>query len=596
MLQDILHAGFAGIKRSWGDNISSLKLRYQQMVEHDQPSRPSLFSRSRYDRAGDLGIQQLYAHQLTATHQSERENRLFLAGITSSETIARLMSQHDPQSLLTEQKLFCEDRLHDLAGCWVSEEKVVLFKTETSNETPFYRRHGESLSWSTNPSDLVEPGDALDSAALTACCRGDDAFVYHHLSWVRAGTAVVLTPHSEQVFPLSKPTAAPVPHCITLEDWAALTHDTLLDALRPLVRLGQKIGVLLSGGIDSAALAAALAELGTDVVAYHIEFEHPSASEAYFAQAVCDALQIPLHTVVGSTGADYLTLSSYNAAPHPYGHPALRWFEQIAQKLASDQVHVLVTGRYGDVTFGPRESYVLGQILRDPVPLRDKGTVLLHTLSTNWFLSDIFRSIFASHSLISTRTLTTSGQTPQTHARQADFLIDCDLEKMKTIECCSDFASETTLDFSPQDLAVESIWRQYQVRAVHPYREPAIQAFAAHLPDSYRLIPYQGQKIQKPALRLAFAHRLPAAIVQRCRGMWPNAVGQQFCLSQKDLLAELLGKPETILARQGIIDQQKLFVVLSQDRFIRANYHTLIATAMVERFLQTYQKEGVRIG
>ncbi len=71
------------------------------------------------------------------------------------------------------------------------------------------------------------------------------------------------------------------------------TCDVLLNAVRPLVGR-ERVGIMLSGGVGSAALLAAMKEAGVNVLVYHMEATDPTASELRFARHTCDALDVPL--------------------------------------------------------------------------------------------------------------------------------------------------------------------------------------------------------------------------------------------------------------------------------------------------------------
>src|SRR5205085_3459924 len=107
----------------------------------------------------------------------------------------------------------------------------------------------------------------------------------------------------------------------------------LLAATRPYVCSG-RIGVLLSGGLDSSAVATALGENGADVVAYHMATGDPLADESAYAREVCRHLSIPYVPIM--TDVDHGYLSEDWRFPHPYNHFGYRWLEQTVQRVRQD--------------------------------------------------------------------------------------------------------------------------------------------------------------------------------------------------------------------------------------------------------------------
>src|SRR6266496_6250110 len=85
----------------------------------------------------------------------------------------------------------------EYCGCLVTEENIWFFKTRASNETVFYTRHHEGVSWSTNPRQIVSAQN-LDEEALMWCCAGKDTFVYTGVEYVAAGTVVCINATSAQ--------------------------------------------------------------------------------------------------------------------------------------------------------------------------------------------------------------------------------------------------------------------------------------------------------------------------------------------------------------------------------------------------------------
>src|SRR5258708_15604798 len=205
-------------------------------------------------------------------------------------------------------------------------------------------------------------------------------------------------------------------------------------------------------------------------------------------------------------------------------------------------------------------------------------------LSTNWTLVDILRSAVPAHSLIDTTTLS-KAERRTLAPRRADFVMPIPDESTSAWLRYSDFAGESSLDFSPQDLAAEQIWRRHGVRVFHPYRAAPVRALSSQLPAAHRLLPYQGQKVTKPVLRLAFAHRLPASVLRRLHGAWPSVPGQQFCLEHQSWLESWLTEPSAHVVKMGLIDREKMRSTLRDPGALRANYHSILATAMVEIFL-----------
>ena len=466
-------------------------------------------------------------------------------------------------------------------GSVVTPTAVWFFKTPSSNDTVFYVRELEHLRWSTDPSDLVGPLH-LDHDALVQCCASEDVFAYHGVERVAAGTIVYIDQYSLRTILFGAVTSDPV-HLlsrVTLQDLALSCREALREATLPLVASSQTIGVLLSGGIDSSAIAAALVHHGADVVAYHFLSPSPASDESAYAQAVCRRLAIPFIPIEASIGSDYL--SEQWQFPHPYGHAGYRWMELAAERAQRDGIALLVTGRGGDLSFGPHAMYGLYDICAAPIAWREKYAMIMGTLSTDWLLPDIVKSLHRSFSLITEQSFS-----PQNSPSLSQRILPFFTQQPKPRPADDNLFD--VMRFSAQDLVLETcVWRPHGLMMYHPYHHAAVQRLAFSIPTPYRLIPYRGTKVTKPVLRLAYADDLPPQVVRQRGGVWTSVPHQEYCLNQTSYLERLLGTPEAQVVQRGIIDPVQLTQVLQNRQQVRMFTSILIATAMTELFLRQW--------
>lgn len=380
---------------------------------------------------------------------------LFLAGIVVPPDPRLQLAERFAQALQHED--YTELLIGDYCGCLVAEDEIWFWKTRASTTNIFYRRDGSRLCWSTDPRTLVTEQD-LSRNGLAQCCLGEDVFVYPGLAYVAAGTVVRCSVTRTQTTLFDQlPTGFPQKP-VTLSELALAARSALCDATRPLAQARVKIGLLLSGGLDSAAVAAALVSQGANVTAYHLRFAHPAADESAYAQAVCQALSLPLVEIFATTGGDYL--SDQWRFPHPYGHAGLRWMQLLAEAAERDGITLLATGRGGDPAFGPLDSYGLSDICSAPIAASEKWQMIMGAISTDWLLPDLVRSVKRSHSLINERSLSPGLQEcsfapPFLCHRDAEALLQAPYEHT---------------GFSPHDLVLETtVWQPHGLHMIHPF-------------------------------------------------------------------------------------------------------------------------------
>lgn len=540
------------------------------------------------------------------------EGQVFLAGllwpqIDTPQHIAQTVAASVTKGWYQDLAKISENA----AGSLIRDGVLFLWVGFASNDSVFFRIDEDLVRWSTNPLDLVVSEDDLDPWALRRCCHGDDAFIYDQqkIQRVEQGHLVKLQPdssggvqvdaiHFDRFIPDSRMASGP----LTMERVAQLTHDALVNAVHPLA-CSEKIGIMLSGGAGSAALAYALKKVGAHLIAYHIESQVPAGSEYYFAQRTCEALDVPLVHLPMSSGPDFL--SPDWTFTHPDGHPWPRWFEQICERARQDDVTILVTGAGDDHAFGPEMEYGVHSILTAPIAAREKRSMLRGLLATDWNIFSILRSAWPwpPRQLIGLTYLAgPSGEDRQ--MRRADFLTP-----LPPYQRERDAALVHSPCFAPQSMAIEqTILQPHGIRLYYPYYHREIQAISLALPDAYRLMPRDSLPAQarrllgmetivdKPILRLACRNTpLPQEVVWRTWGVYTLASIQDFCINHRHILQDLLGN-NSCLATMGILDSSRVKEVLASSARIRNNYTSLVASALVEIYLKNALNEQCKRG
>lgn len=463
----------------------------------------------------------------------------------------------------------------EVSGCVATPHRTLIFRGLCSPDQIFHRRADGNVSWSADPRDLLDTDfdlADLDRETLWRSCRGEDVFLYPDLGpLLRPGQFVMLGPRAAHTRTYDRATPLDLPRRTSLREYARLTYDLLLEETRRCTGLG-RVGILLSGGVDSATVLAALTEHGTDVTAYHMGTDDPSADESVYVRQVCRHLDVPLVTVDRVTqDEDYFATT--RDLPHPFNHVWLRTLERLADRIAADGIRFVVSGLEGDMLFGPLR-YGLHDILTADVPPYERRRMLRGLLGTRWELSRLLRSARPAYSLYAD---------PEALAETAlgsDFLVPH-----------PDAAPEPyDLDYAPQEHTLNlALWRPRGIHLGKPLGGRSLRRLAARLPDAYRLIPHAGRTIDKPVLRLAAAHRLPPEVWRHYGRTWLGSPDEAWCLRHPDALARVLGAPDTRLTALGVVDPHRLTEVLADPRALRRNAENLLCSAMVELFLRDLQ-------
>jgi asparagine synthase (glutamine-hydrolysing) len=135
-----------------------------------------------------------------------------------------------------------------------------------------------------------------------------------------------------------------------IEHFLELLRTAVADRLRT-----ENVGILMSGGLDSASVAAIARELTAqqrasfDLQAHTVVYDRLIPDqERYYAGLVADALQIPIHYLVAD---DYLPYQGWDDAelqqPEPVNNPLLIVFNELTRRAAA-HCRVVLTGDDGD--------------------------------------------------------------------------------------------------------------------------------------------------------------------------------------------------------------------------------------------------------
>lgn len=160
-------------------------------------------------------------------------------------------------------------------------------------------------------------------------------------------------PHYEPLRPLGEAEAA-------RELRAALERATA----RACERLGPT-GVLLSGGLDSAAVAATALATGAPLVAYSVVFpDHPETDESGFIAQRAHSLGVESRRVAFRSGSALAAaLRHIDTWKLPPATPNLFLHEPLLQLAREDGITTLIDGQGGDELFSP-SPYLLADRLR----------------------------------------------------------------------------------------------------------------------------------------------------------------------------------------------------------------------------------------
>jgi asparagine synthase (glutamine-hydrolysing) len=255
----------------------------------------------------------------------------------------------------------CVDRLRGMFAfaLWDRREQRLLLARDRVGKKPlFYARRGDRLWFASEPRAILATGAvtrAVDPEAI-------DLFLhYQNVPAPRSAFAAIRklrpahtltwqggTDSTRRYWKLSYVGQRPRP---SEEEACERIRETLLEATRLRLRSDVPVGALLSGGIDSSAVVAAMARSSAEPVkTFSIGFDVAAFDETHYAREVARRYEADHHELVLDESALDLVPRLVWHYGEPFADPSALATFALAE-LASRHVTVVLNGDGGDEAF-----------------------------------------------------------------------------------------------------------------------------------------------------------------------------------------------------------------------------------------------------
>ena len=255
---------------------------------------------------------------------------------------------------------------------WDSREgRLVLARDRFGIKPLYYRVADGVISFASELKALLrQPGFSheIDPDALEAFLAFNSIpaplTIFNEARKLPAGHTLVAEGGRTEVSRYARPTPVPADEVRSGsdEELAEELRDRLRDSVRAHLVSDVPVGVLLSGGIDSSALAALAAEEGGERVStFSIGFEEESFDELGQARLVAERYGTDHHELILRPDAVDLLPKLIEAFDEPFADSsALPTY--LVSGLAADTVKVVLSGEGGDELFGGYYTYVADRL------------------------------------------------------------------------------------------------------------------------------------------------------------------------------------------------------------------------------------------
>jgi asparagine synthase (glutamine-hydrolysing) len=305
---------------------------------------------------------------------------------SDTEVLAHLYEQHGLDFLQELRGMFA------LALWDAPRSRLVVARDRFGIKPLYYAEVGGTLSFASELKALLrQPGfpREVDLEALQAFLAFNSIpapyTAFAHARKLPPGHALVWEGGSPRLERFARP--APVAASEQRDGSARALATELLAELRDSVRAhlvaDVPVGVLLSGGVDSAALTALAAlESGEPVKTFSIGFEEESFNELERARLVAERYGTDHHELVLRPDAAELLPELVDAFDEPFADSSAIPTYLVSQ-LAAEHVKVALSGEGGDELFGGYYTYVADRIAPYAAPAATLARPLVERLPSS---------------------------------------------------------------------------------------------------------------------------------------------------------------------------------------------------------------------
>jgi asparagine synthase (glutamine-hydrolysing) len=382
MNETLLHRGpdSGGIHIEGGTGLAARRLAIIDLQTGDQPLTNEDGSVVVVQNGEIYNYRELRADLVRKGHSFRTQG--------DTEVLAHLYEERGPRFAEHLRGMFA-------VAVWdVKRRRLVLARDRFGIKPLYYRVTGESLSFASELKALlrqpdfsreIDP-DAVD-AFLTFSFVPAPLSIFREASKLPPGSVLVWEAdggYDVRIERYARP--APVEQSALRRGCEEELAEELLERLRDSVRAhliaDVPVGVLLSGGIDSCALAALASETVPHVSTFTIGFEERAFDERSLARLVAERYGTDHHELVLSPDAVELLPALAEAFDEPFADSSAIPTYLVSQ-LARRHVKVALSGEGGDEFFGGYNYYAGHGLARRLAPAASLLRPLVERLPTS---------------------------------------------------------------------------------------------------------------------------------------------------------------------------------------------------------------------
>ncbi len=498
------------------------------------------------------------------------------------ETLMRLIKEKRWPEAREEFKhllKFGDSFLKQIDGAFIivyfdrKEKSGFIFRSLLCKYSLYLKRTERQIFWATRIQKVLHEDrpdlDKVDKKKLIRSCFGEalepSQTYFTDIQKLPTGSMLHIINEKAEVVPYDRVYAQPDVARLKREQVTYMVVETLTKTILKRVQSTDRVGVLLSGGIDSSVVLMLIRSCNIPAVAYHWGWLNEKSKYRSNVEKLAEVVNVPLTIIEPGELKDLNSGASSFYLPYPSLDYLM--IEETCKQSRKNEVNLLASGYFSDYIFG----YY--------------GT---ERFSRQIWSKSLFRRIMERMGMLRPTWADRPEDLPiplfftDEAAKQAKRYLRTLKEKADTKE-----ALGFSLNRDKESLIQLHQLTPHHMHMLFPFVSRELMELAVSMPPEMKVLFRGGQWIEKPLLRWAFFDWLPGDVITYVPRQYEvMSVESRFLMKYKDQVKELLNE-SSILAKWGIIHCERLEQCLQHQRLLMLSTKGLIWAYMTEIWLRS---------
>ena len=442
-----------------------------------------------------------------------------------------------------------------------TQDNLWIINSQCSQYEIFWRFDNEEILASNYHYYLTNKKNINDKS-LSLLCYGENVNIYDNINILKRNSVVNINYKDKKCY--IKNNFVKCKNIFNqntgIDEIGETVHMELVNSVKQKTSDKGKCALMLSGGIDSGAIARCLYECNADAVFYTWSSSNKNVSEYQYSHKVAQKFGYEIVEIVLDEFPNNYSVCKNQSNKYPHTKSVSPWWEIAFEQAYKDNVKFFFSGHHGSI---------LGQEKK-----MKQQSGLWHDYNLLSFIENHIKRNFSS--IIPT-------QKNDRHIPRGCDIFSPQIKDIISKECVFRTFSRMSTDHYSYFI---NFCEKYNIYFEDAYLNSKILDIAFSLPQKYTSKEYGGFLINKIPLRYSMINKLPHEIVSRCYAANLDYISSKvFNDNYKSILGSFDTNSE--LVKRNIVDLSNVKLLLkSNDSFLLGkNQDSICIAYMIEEWL-----------